>query len=457
MKHNISKKNWIFSANLLLLFFVFMLPSCKKYLDAKTDKSLVIPSTLEDAQAVLDNYQGMNQFFPSVSNISDDNFYITESYFNSQNLTYQNYYTWDKNALDEIDWNYMYGIVLNADIAIETVDKQPPSIVNSAKALNIKGEAFFFRALGLYNVVQYYTSPYDSVAASTTLGVPLRLTSDASIVSKRASLQESWDQITSDMTLATHLLALNNSIASRPCKISAYAALAGIYLDMGKYKQALFYADSSLLLNDTLIDYNTEDATQLYPFGRFNIEVLFSSVSQYPGMLSPTNYKVDSMLYNSYDSNDLRRKLFFTPKGAGTIGFRGSYDGSNAPFNGYATDEVYLIKAECEAREGLIESAMATLNKLIVTRWKTNTFQPFTATTVDEALNKILTERRKELIQRSRRWFDLRRLNKDPRFAKTLTRIENGITYTLPPADPRYVFLIPAQVIDITGMQQNSR
>jgi hypothetical protein len=226
---------------------------------------------------------------------------------------------------------------------------------------------------------------------------------------------------------------------------------------MGKYKQALFYADSTLLLNDSLIDYNSVDPSKPYPFARFNSEVLFSSVSQFPGMLSPTNYKVDSVLYNSYDSNDLRKELFFTPNGPGTIGFRGSYDGSNAPFNGYATDEIYLIKAECEARQGLVESSMATLNKLLVTRWKTNTFQPFTSTSIDDALNKILTERRKELIQRSRRWFDLRRLNKDSRFAKTLKRVENGVTYTLPPADPRYVFLIPAQVIDLTGMQQNTR
>jgi tetratricopeptide (TPR) repeat protein len=359
--------------------------------------------------------------------------------------------------LDEADWNYMYGIVLNAGIAIETVEKQQPSIANSAKALNIKGEALFFRALGLYNVVQYYTSPYDSVNALTTPGVPLRLTSDASIKSKRATLQQSWDQITSDLTLATHLLAPNNSIVSRPWKISAYAALAGVYLDMGKYKQALFYADSTLFLNDTLIDNNSVDPKKLNPYSRFKSEVLFSSVSQYPGMLSPTNYKVDSLLYNSYDSNDLRRKLFFTSNGPKTVGFRGSYDGSNAPFNGYAIDEIYLIKAECEAREGLIESAMATLNKLLITRWKTNTFKPLTSTSIDDALDKILTERRKELVQRSRRWFDLRRLNKDSRFAKTLRRIENGTTYTLPPGDSRYVFLIPAQVIELTGIEQNSR
>src|SRR6185312_1889481 len=372
MKKNIIKIHISLAPAFLLFFLTAMIPSCKKYLDAKTDKSLVIPSTLEDAQALLDNYQGMNQFFPYVGNISDDNFYLTDSYFNSQDISYRNYYTWAKEAVDETDWNYMYGMVLNADIAIETINKLSPSLQNSNRANNIKGQALFFRALGLYNVVQYYAVPYDSSTASTLPGIPLRLSSDATIISKRATLEQSWQQITGDLTLATHLLAPNNSIVSRPWKISAYAALAGVYLDMGKYQQALFYADSTLLLNDTLIDYNSVDPKKVYPFARFNSEVLFSSVSQYPGILSPTNYKVDSLLYNSYDSNDLRRQLFFTSNGPGTVGFRGSYDGSNAPFNGYATDEIYLIKAECEAREGLIESAMGTLNKLMITRWKTN-------------------------------------------------------------------------------------
>jgi starch-binding outer membrane protein, SusD/RagB family len=441
----------------LSLFLIVISPSCKKYLDAKTDKSLVIPSTVEDAQALLDNYQGMNQFFPFVGNLSDDNFYLTDSYFNTQSINYRNYCTWAKEAVDETDWNYMYGMVLNADIAIETINKQSPSLQNSAKANNIKGQALFFRALGLYNVVQYYAAPYDSSTAAKLPGIPLRLSSDATIISTRATLEQSWQQIVSDLKLAIDLLPFSNTILSRPNKISAYAALAEIFLDMSKFKQAGSYADSSLQLNHTLIDYNTLDTTKLYPFTRFNSEVLFSSVTQNIAILTLNNYIVDSLLFQSYDSNDLRRKLYFANNGKGTVGFTGSYDGSSSLFNGIATDEVYLIKAECEAREGLTDNAMAVLNTLLVTRWITGTFIPFIATNADEALNLILTERRKELILRSKRWFDLRRLNKETNHAKTLTRLQNGITYTLPPGDPRYVFPIPVQAVSITGMEQNAR
>jgi hypothetical protein len=457
MKKNIIKIRVKIASAFLLLSLIAIIPSCKKYLDAKTDKSLVIPSTLEDAQALLDNYQGMNQFFPFLGNISDDNFYVTDSYFNSQNITYRNYHTWAKEAVDETDWNYMYGMVLNADIAIETINKLSPSLQNSARANNIKGQALFFRALGLYNVVQYYAAPYDSSTASKLPGIPLRLSSDATIISKRATLQQSWQQIENDLKFSIDLLPVYNTILSRPNKASAYAALAEIYLDMSKFKHAANYADSSLHLNHTLINYNTLDTTKLYPFTRFNSEVLFSSVTQNIAMLTVNNYIVDSLLFQSYDGNDLRRKLYFKNNGMETVGFTGSYDGSSSLFNGIATDEVYLIKAECEARKGLADSAMTLLNTLLETRWITGTFIPFTATNAEEALNIILTERRKELILRSKRWFDLRRLNKETNYARTLTRIQNGTTYTLPPGDPRYVFPIPVQAVTITGMEQNVR
>jgi hypothetical protein len=49
----------------------------------------------------------------------------------------------------------------------------------------------------------------------------------------------------------------------------------------------------------------------------------------------------------------------------------------------------------------------------------------------------------------------LKRLNKDPRFAVTLTRIIDGKTYQLPAGEIKYVALIPKKVIQISGMQQN--
>ncbi|MDQ2719435.1 MAG: RagB/SusD family nutrient uptake outer membrane protein [Bacteroidota bacterium] len=442
---------------LLILFTLIVFSSCKKFLDAKTNKQLVIPSSLDDAQALLDFYDLMNGFYPSLGNESDDNFYLLPSYFNSLIVKQRNHHTWAKEALDEFDWDYMYQIVLNANIAIETVDKQPVEISNSTRARSIKGEALFFRAFAFYQVAQYYARPYDRSIASTVPGIPLRLSSALEPESKRATLEETWQQIVKDFKSSIALVPLINTPLSRPSKAAAYAALARTYLDMGEFELSDKYVDSSLQLNHTLMDFNSLDTSLPYPFVRFNQEVLFPCITQLTGMHLQTNYRVDSLLYQSYDTNDLRRKLYFVTNGPGTVGFRGSYDGTRSLFNGLATDETYLIKAECETRLGFKDSAMADLNKLLSTRWVTGTFVPFSAATADQALNIILAERRKELILRGSRWFDLRRLNKDPRFAKTLIRIQNGITYTLPPMDPRYTFLLPVQVIALTGMLQNSR
>ena len=443
---------------LCLFGIVSLMPvSCKKYLSAKTDKTLVIPSTINDAQALLDFYSAMNENYPSLGNESDDNYYLKDTYFNSRNVSSQHNYIWSKDAVDETDWGYMYQIVLNSNIAIETINSQPDSIRQSLKAKNIKGAAYFFRALGFYNVVQYYSKPYNKATAENLPGIPLRLSSDASLPTKRASLEQSWQQIISDLKTAINLLPETNIPITRPSKAASFAWLANVYLNMGQYDSGEKYADSCLMLNKTLMDFNTVLKSSTYSFTRFNPEVIFQSVTKYPGSLSYTHYTLDSLLYASYDSNDLRRKLYFQSNGGGTVGFIGSYDGTAEPFNGIAADEVYLIKAECAARNGNQNVAMDYLNKLLVTRWVNGTFIPLAANSSEEALAIILKERRKELILRDRRWFDLRRLNQDEKFAKVLVRIENGIRYTLPPNDNRYTFQIPTNVLSITGIEPNIR
>lgn len=457
MKKNM--KNKISNELVLYLFIIFSIfpVSCKKYLDAKTDKTLVIPSTLSDAKSLMDNYSLLNGYYPSIGNESDDNYYLLDSYFNTRAIKSKNIYTWSKEAIDDLDWSNMYSIVLNSNIAIETVNLQPDSVRKSAKGKMILGAAYFFRALGFYNVAQYYAMPYNRTSAKTLPGIPIRLSSDASQLTKRATLEQSWQQIITDMKHAISLLPQINIPLTRPSKTAAYAELANVYLDVNDFKLAEKYADSALFLNNTLLDYNLIDVTQLYPFTRYNAEVTFQAVSTYPGTLTYRHYIVDSLLYQSYDTNDLRRQLYFTSNGTGTVGFRGSYDGTTVPFNGIANDEVYLIKAECAARNGNADVAMDFLNRLLVTRWITGTFVPLSAEDPEQALQIVLTERRKELILRGRRWFDLRRLNIDPKLAKTLVRIANGTKYTLPANDKRYTFPIPAQVISTTGIEQNPR
>ena len=165
---------------------------------------------------------------------------------------------------------------------------------------------------------------------------------------------------------------------------------------------------------------------------------------------------IDTILYKTYNTNDLRLQLFFKVS-SGVNTYKGSYGGSSTFFNGLTTDELYLIRAECYARLNNKDAALSDLNALLVKRWKTGTFVPYTAASADEALKVILHERRKELIYRGLRWMDLRRLNQDSRFAAILQRNLNGIIYTLPPNDPKYVLPIPDLVIQLSGIEQNAR
>ena len=128
-------------------------------------------------------------------------------------------------------------------------------------------------------------------------------------------------------------------------------------------------------------------------------------------------------------------------------------------FGGIATDEVYLIRAECAARTNKISEAVDDINTLLSHRYATGTYVPYPANlTADAALSLILQERKKELCFRSEiRWGDLRRLGQDSRTAVTLTRILNGVHYALSPNDKRYAFLLPISVVQLTGIPQNPR
>ena len=156
----------------------------------------------------------------------------------------------------------------------------------------------------------------------------------------------------------------------------------------------------------------------------------------------------------------MRGQIFFKKIGIGpNYRFTGNYEGSFLSsdfFNGLAVDELYLIRAECYARTNKPTEAMADLNTLLATRWVTGTYVNMVASNAEDALIKVLTERRKELVMRGQRWTDLRRLNKDTRFAKTLRRVLDK-NYDLPPNDSRYVLLIPDEVIKGAGIEQNPR
>ncbi|WP_258097046.1 RagB/SusD family nutrient uptake outer membrane protein [Marinoscillum pacificum] len=449
------------SIKITYIILLFILTSCAEdWLDIKNDKQLVVPSTLQDLQALLDNTEVMNfSSTPALGVICNTDYYLTDQEWQTlANPTYRNGYIWAEDIYQGetcYSWNFPYEVILYANLALEGLNKINPSDASQSEWNQIKGQALFYRSWTFFQLAQVFCKPYNANTAATDLGIPLKLHSDISITTTRSTVQQTYDQILHDLQQSLPLLPESPDIATRPGKAAAHALLAKTHLQMSNYQLALNEAEECLKIKNELIDYNTLDSTANYPFERMNSEVIYQSTMA-PTYALLSAGQVDSTLFQSYQTDDLRRVMYFRNE-ENRINFKGTYDASTRQFSGIAVDEVILIKAECLARLNQPSEAINSLNQLLAKRWKSNKFIPYHTAEVNQALNVILEERHKSLIFRGIRWMDLRRLGSDPNRAVTLTRQLEDKTYTLPPLHSRYTLPIPDEVIEISGIQQNVR
>ncbi|RQO37656.1 RagB/SusD family nutrient uptake outer membrane protein [Chryseobacterium sp. KBW03] len=456
----------------LIIFISLTFVSCRKqdeWLDKKSSKSDVVPTTLDDYQAILDNTEIMNTYYPSLGLVGSDNYLITDASWNGmRDIAVKNMYAWAKDIYEGSttgsiwEWSKPYEIVEYSNVVLEGIDKINISDVNRAQWNNIKGSALFYRAYAFYNLAQLFCKPFDPLTSDSDLGIPLRLNSDVNIKSTRATVKQTYDQIINDLLIAESLLSETPLYKTRPSIPAIKALLAKSYLLMDDYENALKYAEMALNYNNILIDYNTLNTSTTYSLPNFktgNPEVIFyATATSYSVVMSRATQIVSPDLYNSYLGDDLRKKVFYRGT-IPSISFTGHQNGSNNVFAGLANNELFLLKAECQIRLGNLNSGLGTLKDLLTKRWNKNiTFSLPTITNEKDALKFILSERRKELpFTSNTRWEDLRRFNTDSRFAQTLTRTINGELYSLPPNDPRYVFPIPPLEILKSNIEQNIR
>lgn len=459
------KKLYIYSV--ILLITATSLTACKKdFLDTKPDKSLLIPQTTADMRALLDNNFVFNRT-PGLLTLADGDLVTTDAGFNGYFLDEERKtYTWAADifgANTSSEWNIPYQQIFYANVILEQLDKISPdgTVSDTKERQEIKGAALFHRAFCFYQLAQQFAAPYSAANAATDPGIPLKLTAAVTDRAARGTVEQTYRQIIADLKTARQLLPVSTTVKSRPGLPAVYAMLAKTYLEMENYSLAGLYADSCLQLRNTLINYNTLSTTATRPFPKVlpngNDEVFFYALTvdyDFTGNNAPT--VVDPVLYSSYRVNDLRKVVFFRSLAPG-FKFKGNYAGILSMFSGLATDEMLLVRAEASARAGNLSASLSDLNRLLVTRWKAGTYIPLTAADGEAVLRLILTERRKELVGRNTRWSDLRRLNKDSRFAVTLNRTILGANYSLEPNSKRFVYPIPADEIVLNGLAQNER
>lgn len=440
---------------------IFGLNSCQKFLDEKTDKKLVVPQTLADLQAILDDFSILS-YEPYSGEIAGGDYYLTDADWKGISIEeYRRGYLWEKEyGTYYIDWANVYRGIYYANVILDHLEKIPANTQEIATWNDVKGQALFLRARLLLATVGIWSKAYNPTTASTDPGIPIRTGSNFNEVSQRATVEETYRQIISDLTEAAELLNVQNTSIIRSSQAAAFALLSRVYLYMGDYQNSFTYADKCLDIKGDLIDYNEITSSPLYPFSEFNKEVIYAAWLQNPMPLSINYAKVDTNLIALYDNNDYRKTLFLRNNNNGSFSFRGSYTGSLTPFAGLGVDEVILTRAECAVRLDNAEQAVADLNSLLENRWKkrdgSSTYLPYdNSLTAEELLDLILKERRKELLLRGVRWPDIKRLNRDGANI-VLERTIDGKRHVLPPNDPRYALPIPEEVLRNSNLQQNN-
>lgn len=467
-------RNIVFSG--LGLALIALMGSCEKYVDIKTQGQLN-PKTLENYRYLLNNTNAL-EAAPAISDMASDDLEILDGSAQQLSLAssdfngyYRRAYQWaediyliDNQYHKDDNWNRLYNTIAYANTVIAEVTEVTDGTKSDIDALI--AEAKIHRASAYLMLANTYAKPYHQERARTDLGVPmvLRPTTEQSL--KRGTLQELYDAILEDIQSALPALPEKQQFTTLPSKASAFALLARTYLYMNRYQDAAAAADQALSINSQLIDLTQISSSTMtkYPLRVINPEILLSKVPiNGVTAYAPTAFRLSKDLSALFDTNDQRYNLFTVP--GKTISSWEVYDGryyyldylKNEGRNvGPSVPEMLLIKAEAEARNNQPATAMKWVNQLRSKRILSTGNVNLVATSAEDALVKVLEERRREFMFRMLRWWDMRRLKDDARFQKTYTRSFGGKTSTLAPNSDRYVFRIAQYEINLSPeIQQN--
>ncbi|WP_425639451.1 RagB/SusD family nutrient uptake outer membrane protein [Algoriphagus yeomjeoni] len=444
--------------NILLISSSSLLLACEGFLDPKPDQGLLVPNTLDDVQILMDNNVVFNRQATLV-NVSADDFWTTSEAYQGMSVVEQGAYLWQEDPYQGSgiwDWEIAYNQVFYANIALKTLDEYTGS--NKQWAEELRGMALFYKSYAYYQLLQQFAPPFQRDGGNSDLpGIILREQADINNSPQRSSVEECYTALLRDMEVAVGILPIGTEFKTRPTRAAGYGLLAKVYLLMFEYEKAAQASQAALDLYSDRMDLNELNVQNLRPFERFGPETIFYSVLHSSAFSRGTQTYVDTVLLNSYEPGDLRLEAYFNARPGGYFNMTGHHTGSTIVFGGLTVGELQLIAAEGFARSGNSDLALSYLNQLLENRYLSEIWMPLEGLDEKELLNRVLLERRKELVGRGIRWSDLRRLNQEPDFEKIIIREIDGQEFSLQPNSNRYVFPIPDNEIIRSGVEQNPR
>lgn len=343
-----------------------------------------------------------------------------------------------------VAWKSPYIVIGRANRIIAAAEGGALSDAAEAKATidQYAAEAKVLRALAHFDLVRIYGKPYTEDQGAS-LGVPLVTgVLESNAKPARSTVAEVYTQVVKDLTEAISSNAL--ATETEPGYVSVWGAkaiLSRVYLNMGDYANALSVAEdiiknsgAALWTRDQYFkawDASTPNESEFL----FRLNVAGSDDNNdlngignlqqrdgYKEMVATKKF-VDML---TSDPKDVRNDMFLPATAAKEVATYGTNKVYLNKLRGQGGDlrnvtivpiirlsEVYLTAAECAFRNNDKTKAVEYLNDLV----KNRTTTVASLATVDNiTLDRILIERRKELIGEGQRYFDALRNN------ETITR-----------------------------------
>lgn len=460
------------------IIVAFLLLGCTRdnFLDFEP-KGQVIPSKIEDFRGLLDQVEpdpnvNFTQGFGSHHDfniLASDNYLLTEEVVTSFGISPEeiNVYLFKDQIStengDDNNWIRYYNQIYVANVVLEglkAVDDGSPEEIAA-----IKADASLQRAFAYFNLVNIYSVHYDPGTASTDLGVPIREGIELEGLDfTRASVAEIYEIILADINENINALpdVQPANLKFRPSKAGAYTLLARVLLYQGRYEEALNAVDRGLALTSTLRNINNDptdprDPNVLaFPLAVEDDQLIwFKDSGGFTIVTTPE-------FFNLYEETDLRRRWFADAR---TYFFAQidnpvfvAHRANNNTNVSLTTSDLYLMRAECNARLGNLQGANDDLNTLRINRFQNATYTPVSITNAAQLLSFVKDEIRREKAPSTLRTFDIKRYNRFDDDKITVTHSFRGETVTVAPNSLNWAFPIAQNYINANPeIEQNPR
>lgn len=412
-----------------LLFFVLgmqLLTSCSKYLDInpETGSNLSVKQ-YKDFEEVLNNISFTNANY-DIAEMLTDNVYIWTYWLDNiaTDFSYKNAYLlnedfWTANDVDNL-YTGLYANIANANLvindlplAIDATEEQKAKLIAIAKI----HRAYFYLQL-----VGFYGPAYNPSTAKTDLAIPLIKNLDPNQLPSRATVEEIYQLVESDIldAINSNTLQDEGSDLLHPGKLAAMSVLSKMYLQKGEFPKAKEYAEKVLAVKNEMLNYEeAEEFDNGFPEMLLDLknhpEIIFAKVAEDTKYLSKISgsFLLSKQLKSLFINYDLRADNFFEEGWTyDTYKTRRSASGAILRFrNSITVAEMMLIAAECGARAGQTAEPLALINKIRQNRFYEEDYEALSGTTAQEVLSAVLEERRRELaFVAGSRLLDLKRL-----------------------------------------------